>query len=129
MPRPLQGRTKITDAAALAEANNINKSLTTLGMVVTTLAARRDGAQPATAAVHVPYRDSKLTRLLKDSLGGNARTAVVATVSPAHANLAETLGTLKFAQQAKRVRNRAVRFVMYPKTIRSKPLVLHSIFF
>jgi len=84
-----QGRTKITDAAALAEANNINKSLTTLGMVVTTLAAKRDSQQ---AAVHVPYRSSKLTWLLRDSLGGNARTAFVATVSPAHANLGETIG-------------------------------------
>ena len=88
MPRPLQGRTKITDAAALAEANNINKSLMTLGMVVTTLAAKRDSQQ---AAVHVPYRSSKLTWLLRDSLGGNARTAVVATVSPAHVNLGDTL--------------------------------------
>ena len=59
-----------------------------LPCAVTTL-ARRDSQQ---AAVHVPYRSSKLTWLLRDSLGGNARTAVVATVSPTHANLGETLG-------------------------------------
>ena len=104
MPRPLQGRTKITDAAALAEANNINKSLTTLGMVVTTLAARRDGAQPATAAVHVPYRDSKLTRLLQDSLGGNCRTLFLVTMSPAAAALDESVSTLQVSDMMCRIR-------------------------
>jgi hypothetical protein len=58
---------------------------------------------------HVPYRDSRLTYLLQDSLGGNARTCLVAAVSPAGANAAETLSTLRFADQAKRIRNQASR--------------------
>lgn len=59
------------------------------------------------AAVHVPYRDSKLTRLLQDSLGGNAHTLMIACVSPAEWNLAETVNTLKYANRARNIRNRA----------------------
>ena len=59
-------------------------------------------------ARHVPYRDSKLTLLLKDSLGGNARTAIIANISPLARMFAETLSTLKFAQRAKMIRNNAV---------------------
>ncbi|KAK2079949.1 hypothetical protein QBZ16_002344 [Prototheca wickerhamii] len=87
----------------LAEARSINRSLTVLGRVVSALAdrARRPGT-------HVPYRDSRLTFLLQDSLGGNSRTAVVACVTPAVDSAAETLGTLLFASGVKRIRNRAV---------------------
>ena len=53
----------------------------------------------------MPYRDSRLTYLLQDSLGGNAKTCLVATVSPAGVNMAETLSTLRFADQAKRIKN------------------------
>jgi hypothetical protein len=56
---------------------------------------------------HIPYRDSRLTYLLQDSLGGNAKTCLVATVSPAAMNVAETLSTLRFADQAKRIKNQA----------------------
>jgi kinesin family protein 15 len=59
----------------LKEAGNINKSLTTLGMVINALATEKN-------KTHIPYRDSKLTCLLKDSLGGNSKTFIIATVSP-----------------------------------------------
>lgn len=54
---------------------------------------------------HVPYRDSKLTFLLQDSLGGNSKTTIIATISPSSCNALETLSTLKFAQRAKLIRN------------------------
>ena len=54
---------------------------------------------------HVPYRDSKLTRLLEDSLGGNTKTCMIANISPADYNLAETLSTLRYADRAKRIKN------------------------
>jgi hypothetical protein len=57
---------------------------------------------------HVPYRDSKLTRLLQDSLGGNSRTAMIACISPADINLEETLNTLKYADRARHIKNKPV---------------------
>lgn len=57
-------------------------------------------------AGHVPYRDSKLTRLLQDSLGGNAKTVMIATISPAASNYEESLSTLRYAERAKRIQNR-----------------------
>ena len=83
----------------LEEANMINKSLTNLGKVINQLT---DGK-----STHIPYRDSKLTRILQESLGGNARTSLIITCSPAKYNLDETLGTLRFGARAKRVKNRA----------------------
>ncbi|KJE96623.1 kinesin family member 11 [Capsaspora owczarzaki ATCC 30864] len=79
------------------EAGNINQSLLTLGRVITSLVEGRD---------HVPYRESKLTRLLQDSLGGTTRTCIIATVSPAAINVEETLSTLDYAHRAKNVKNR-----------------------
>ncbi|XP_024384201.1 kinesin-like protein KIN-12C isoform X3 [Physcomitrium patens] len=87
----------------LKEAASINKSLSTLGLVIMTLVDIANGKQR-----HVPYRDSKLTFLLQDSLGGNSKTIIIATVSPASCNAVETLSTLKFAQRAKLIRNTAV---------------------
>ncbi|XP_060610788.2 kinesin-like protein KIF3C [Anolis sagrei] len=81
------------------EAARINLSLSALGHVIWALAEGR-------CRTHVPYRDSKLTRLLQDSLGGSARTALLATLSPASLCLEESLSTLRFAGRAKRVRNR-----------------------
>lgn len=77
----------------------INKSLTTLGMVINNLT---DGK-----STFVPYRDSKLTRVLQESLGGNARTALIVTCSPAKDNSDETVSTLKFGQRAKNIKNKA----------------------
>ncbi|XP_062214569.1 kinesin-like protein KIN-12G [Phragmites australis] len=87
----------------LKEATNINKSLSTLGLVITNLIAVSNKKSH-----HVPYRDSKLTFLLQDSLGGNSKTTIIANISPSSCCAAETLSTLKFAQRAKYIRNNAI---------------------
>ncbi|UYV79049.1 KIF13B [Cordylochernes scorpioides] len=98
----------------LKEGSNINKSLTTLGLVISKLA---DQASSKAADKFVPYRDSVLTWLLKhryvntcvqDNLGGNSKTVMVATISPAADNYEETLSTLRYADRAKRIVNHAV---------------------
>uniref|UniRef100_A0A3B3QHF6 Kinesin family member 13B n=1 Tax=Paramormyrops kingsleyae TaxID=1676925 RepID=A0A3B3QHF6_9TELE len=89
----------------LKEGSNINKSLTTLGLVISALADQGAGKSKSK---FVPYRDSVLTWLLKDSLGGNSKTAMVATVSPAADNYEETLSTLRYADRAKSIVNHAV---------------------
>ncbi|KAJ3134044.1 Kinesin-like protein kif3a [Geranomyces variabilis] len=86
----------------LKEGSSINQSLLTLGNVISALSAPPSG-RPA----HVSYRDSKLTYLLSDSLGGNALTVMIACVSPASSCYDETLGTLRFAERAKKVKLRA----------------------
>ncbi|CAG2189115.1 KIF16B [Mytilus edulis] len=88
----------------LKEGGNINKSLVTLGTVISLLAKNcslKEGKQ-----VFIPYRDSKITWLLKDSIGGNARTIMIATISPADVNYGETLRTLRYANRAKNIINR-----------------------
>ncbi len=102
-------RAKATEATGqrLREGSNINKSLTTLGRVIAALAdpkLNRPGAGKRNKDI-VPYRDSILTWLLKDSLGGNSKTAMIACISPADYD--ETLSTLRYADQAKRIRTRA----------------------
>ena len=82
----------------LDEAKNINKSLSTLGLVIFSLT---DGK-----STHVPYRDSKLTRVLQDSLGGNSKTSLIITCSPASYNEPETLSTLRFGIRAKAIKNK-----------------------
>ncbi|KAM4601055.1 kinesin-like protein KIF13A isoform 4-T4 [Polymixia lowei] len=89
----------------LKEGSNINKSLTTLGCVISALADQSAGKGKTK---FVPYRDSVLTWLLKDNLGGNSKTAMIATVSPAADNYEETLSTLRYADRAKRIVNHAV---------------------
>jgi hypothetical protein len=84
------------------EARNINTSLFALGTVIERLAAT-SRALHGQGAAHVPYRDSKLTRLLQESLGGNTASAVVVTLRTESANLDETIGTLRFAVRAKAV--------------------------
>lgn len=93
-----------TSSARRKEACNINKSLSALGNVMGALVSIAQG-QPR----HVPYRESKLTMLLRDSLGGGACTHLIANVSASADCLAETISTLKFAQRAKLVRNHATR--------------------
>ncbi|KAJ5806746.1 hypothetical protein N7474_010338 [Penicillium riverlandense] len=80
-----------------AEAGLINKSLLTLGRVINALVDKGS---------HIPYRESKLTRLLQDSLGGRTKTCIIATVSPARSNLEETISTLDYAFRAKNIRNK-----------------------
>ncbi|XP_010535741.1 PREDICTED: kinesin-like protein KIN-12E [Tarenaya hassleriana] len=87
----------------LKEATNINKSLSTLGLVIMNLVSVSNGK-----SVHVPYRDSKLTFLLQDSLGGNSKTIIIANISPSTSCSLETLSTLKFAQRAKLIKNNAI---------------------
>ncbi|RDW75913.1 kinesin-domain-containing protein [Coleophoma crateriformis] len=92
-----------------AEAGLINKSLLTLGRVINALVDRGS---------HIPYRESKLTRLLQDSLGGRTKTCIIATVSPAKSNLEETISTLDYAFRAKNIRNKPqVNQVVNKKTL------------
>ncbi|KAK5185609.1 hypothetical protein LTR16_009779, partial [Cryomyces antarcticus] len=92
--------------ARLKEGAEINRSLSTLGRVIATLADLSAGKKKN--ASMVPYRDSVLTWLLKDSLGGNSLTAMIAAISPADINFEETLSTLRYADSAKRIKNHAV---------------------
>ncbi|NXA52035.1 KI16B protein, partial [Nothocercus julius] len=93
----------------LKEGGNINKSLVTLGNVISALAdLSQDATNPLAKKkqVFVPYRDSVLTWLLKDSLGGNSKTIMIATISPADVNYGETLSTLRYANRAKNIINK-----------------------
>ena len=92
--------------ARLKEGAEINRSLSTLGRVIAALADLSTGKKKN--ASMVPYRDSVLTWLLKDSLGGNSMTAMIAAISPADINFEETLSTLRYADSAKRSKNHAV---------------------
>ena len=92
-----QSKTEAT-GERLAEAQKINLSLSALGNVISALV---DGK-----STHVPYRDSKLTRLLQDSLGGNTKTVMIAAISPADDNYDETLSTLRYASRAKSIKNK-----------------------
>ncbi|XP_009081245.1 PREDICTED: LOW QUALITY PROTEIN: kinesin-like protein KIF15, partial [Acanthisitta chloris] len=92
-----------TEGLRLKEAGNINRSLSCLGQVITALVDVGNGKQR-----HVCYRDSKLTFLLRDSLGGNAKTCIIANVHPGSKCFGETLSTLNFAQRAKLIKNKAV---------------------
>jgi len=83
----------------LEEAKKINKSLSALGMVINCLTDSK--------TQHIPYRDSKLTRILQESLGGNSRTTLIINCSPSSYNDAETLGTLRFGMRAKTIKNKA----------------------
>lgn len=79
------------------ESVNINQSLLTLGRVITALVERTP---------HIPYRESKLTRLLQESLGGRTKTSIIATISPGHKDFEETLSTLEYAHRAKNIQNK-----------------------
>jgi kinesin family protein 5 len=88
------------DGETLEEAKNINKSLSALGLVIMNLTESTRGA-------HIPYRDSKLTRILQESLGGNSRTTIVICCSPSSYNSGESLSSLQFGKRAKKVKNKA----------------------
>ncbi|KAJ0264438.1 Kinesin-like protein KIN-12D [Hirschfeldia incana] len=96
-------KTSGAEGDRLKEAASINKSLSTLGHVIMVLVDVANG-KPR----HIPYRDSRLTFLLQDSLGGNSKTMIIANASPSVSCAAETLNTLKFAQRAKLIQNNAV---------------------
>ncbi|KNZ78457.1 Kinesin-like protein KIF27 [Termitomyces sp. J132] len=101
-------RLKRTAAAGerIKEGISINSGLLALGNVISALGD--PSRSKSHTASHIPYRDSKLTRLLQDSLGGNAHTLMIACVSPAEWNANETLNTLKYANRARNIKNRAV---------------------
>lgn len=82
------------------EATKINKSLSSLGNVIYALAEN---------SAHIPYRDSKLTRLLQDSLGGNSKTIMIANIGPANINYDETIITLRYAYRAKSIKNQPIK--------------------
>ena len=109
-------RVKKTNASGdrFTEGTSINKSLLSLGNVINALAGIEDRAAAAASSadsttssqqIHIPYRDSKLTRLLKSSLGGNACTLMVACASPADSNIEETISTLRYASRARSIKN------------------------
>ena len=97
----MAGSEKIAKTGAqgqtLEEAKNINQSLTTLGKVIVALTDKK--------ITHIPYRESKLTRILSESLGGNSKTLLIVTCSPHPYNEAETLGTLRFGSRARNIKN------------------------
>ena len=97
-------RAKRTGATGntLKEGISINKGLLALGNVISAL------TEEGKKNNHVPYRDSKLTRILQDSLGGNSRTSMIACVSPAEINFEETLNTLKYASRARNIKNKPI---------------------
>lgn len=99
----LAGSEKVNKTGAtgrsLEEAKKINSSLSRLGTVIYALTENR--------STHIPYRDSKLTRILQESLGGNSRTTLIVTCSPSSMNEAETISTLRFGARAKSIRNAA----------------------
>jgi len=94
-------RTK-AEGERMKEGININKGLFVLGKVISALCSEETGKY-----VHIPYRESKLTRLLKGSLGGNHKTLMIACASPAFCNRGETLNTLQYATRAKNIKNKA----------------------
>ena len=87
------------EGQTLDEAKSINQSLTTLGKVIKALTTRNN--------THIPYRESKLTRMLSESLGGNSKTCLIITCSPHPFNDQETLSTCRFGQRARSVKNNA----------------------
>jgi kinesin family protein 18/19 len=89
----------------MVEGANINRSLLSLGNCINTLS---DGAKKGS---FVPYRDSKLTRLLKDSLGGNTKTIMIACISPSVFSYEETVNTLKYATRARKIKRKTTRNV------------------
>jgi hypothetical protein len=97
-------RAKRTGATGttLKEGISINKGLLSLGNVISAL------TEDVGKKNHIPYRDSKLTRILQDSLGGNSRTSMIACISPAEINFEETLNTLKYASRARNIKNKPI---------------------
>ena len=105
------GKTGVT-GETLEEAKKINLSLSCLGNVIHALTSNYE---------HIPYRDSKLTRILQESLGGNYKTALIVAASPHSSNREESITTLKFASRAKTIKNR------YKMNIQNSPEALMSV--
>lgn len=119
----LAGSEKVAKTGAsgqtLEEAKKINSSLSALGNVINALSEGK--------AHHVPYRDSKLTRILQESIGGNSRTSLIVNCSPASLNADETLSTLRFGLRAKKIKNRAyVNTEVSPKELQKSLHQAHA---
>ncbi|XP_053568220.1 kinesin-like protein KIF28P [Bombina bombina] len=97
-------RSSGSEGDRLREGTSVNLSLTTLGNVISALAEATMGKK----VLHIPYRDSVLTKLLQSALGGNSRTIMIAAISPADICYEETLSTLRYAERAKKIKNKAV---------------------
>ena len=109
-----------TSGQALKEGAFINKSLLTLGTVIASLTEGK-------STMHIPYRDSKLTRLLSSALGGNAKTCMITCISPASGNVSESISTLKFASRAKRIVNEVQKNeILNMKTLSQKLSVAYA---
>eukprot|EP01059_Diplonema_ambulator_P013361 TRINITY_DN23897_c0_g1_i1.p1 TRINITY_DN23897_c0_g1~~TRINITY_DN23897_c0_g1_i1.p1 ORF type:complete len:278 (+),score=80.43 TRINITY_DN23897_c0_g1_i1:30-836(+) len=108
-------KTGITDEAGQKEAKSINKSLTALGDVISALSTDPGG--------FIPYRNNKLTLLMSDSLGGNAKTMMIAAVSPASYNVDETVNTLAYAARTKLITNDASKAVESKEIARLKAII------
>mmetsp|Transcript_34161 Transcript_34161/g.82231 ORF Transcript_34161/g.82231 Transcript_34161/m.82231 type:complete len:1318 (+) Transcript_34161:147-4100(+) len=104
----LDGTKSADQAARERERMNINRSLLTLGRVVSTLKELSQGKSSKQKNVRIPYRDSKLTRILQESLGGRCKTCLIATVSPSVTAIEESLSTLNYAQAANGIINKPV---------------------
>lgn len=119
----LAGSENISRSGALnqraKEAGSINQSLLTLGRVINLLVDKSE-----TSSTHIPFRESKLTRLLQDSLGGRTKTCLIATISPAKINYDETLSTLEYANKAKSIQNKPQLGSTLSKDILLKDLVI-----
>lgn len=111
-----QGKTGAT-GERLKEATKINLSLSALGNCISALV---DGKSS-----HVPFRDSKLTRMLEDSLGGNTKTCMIATCGPADYNYDETLSTLRYANRAKSIKNKVPTTSSLSGTLKAMHISLH----
>lgn len=107
--RSVEGSERASSTGAtgdrLKESTNINRSLSTLGNVISALAEISSGAK---RKIVVPYRESILTKLLQNALGGNSKTVMIAALSPADVNYDETLSTLRFADRVKRIKNTVI---------------------
>lgn len=90
------------------ESIHINSGLLALGNVISALSSNYDPSSRAAKKIHIPYRDSKITRILKDSLGGNANTLMICCISPSSNNLDESINALKYASRARYIKNKPI---------------------
>jgi hypothetical protein len=124
-------RLKRTNAAGarLNEGININHGLLTLGKVITALVEREKASTKgkSSAGIHVPYRESQLTRLLQDSLGGNTRTVMIACVSPAEIDMDATLSTLRYASTARQIRNKPKKNITVDDSVAQIRALQHQV--
>jgi len=99
----LAGSEKLSEDGVISETSNINRSLLVLSNVINKLSEQKKGSQ-----AHIPFRESKLTQVLRSALGGNSLTSIICTVSPNLDHVSQSLSTIRFAQRAKCIQTKAV---------------------